>query len=74
METPGDFPATAVECPFLDGPCPQGDLQGMQCQYRVVQDFDPVGRFHDFEVIYCSVCRKEVPVSIIPRSQPRSES
>jgi hypothetical protein len=44
-------------CPFMAGSCPQGTLQGMQCQYRVSLDFDPVARFNDFQVVYCAVCR-----------------
>jgi hypothetical protein len=50
----------AGTCPFLDEPCPQGVAQGLQCQLRVAQDFDPVAHFHDFEVIYCAMCRREI--------------
>lgn len=62
MSSPKDFPSDPVDCPFMAQPCPQGDLQGMQCQFRVAQDFDPVGRFHDFEVVYCALCKNEIRV------------
>jgi hypothetical protein len=53
---------TAATCPFMAEPCPQGYVQGMQCQLRVSQDFDPVGRFNDFQVVYCAVCRQHVTI------------
>jgi hypothetical protein len=59
----------AVDCPYMSQPCPQGDWQGMQCQFRAAQqDFDPVARFNDFEVIYCAVCKQHVRVATILRA------
>lgn len=52
----------AVECPFMAEPCPQGDDMAMECQHRVAQDFDPVERFNDFQVVYCAVCQQHVRV------------
>lgn len=53
---------TTATCPFMAKPCPQGYEQGMQCQLRVSQDFDPVGRFNDFQVVYCAVCQQHVTI------------
>lgn len=48
-----------VECPFLNEPCPQGPEIGKQCQLRVAQDFDPVAKFYEQEVIHCALCGKD---------------
>jgi hypothetical protein len=53
----------AVYCPFLDEPCLRGAEQGLECQLRAAQDFDPMTRFRDFDIIYCAVCRKQIKVS-----------
>lgn len=67
MATTNNLQSEPVNCPFLAQPCPQGNAQGMQCQFRVAQDFDPLHRLHDFEVIYCAVCEQQVRV-ISPES------
>ncbi len=51
-----------VECPFMTEPCPQGDDSALECQHRVAQDFDPIERFNDFQVVYCAVCQQHVRV------------
>ncbi|MDZ7289072.1 MAG: hypothetical protein ONB44_15425 [candidate division KSB1 bacterium] len=72
--SPEPFAPVAVDCPFMDRPCPQGAAQGLQCQLRVAQqDFDPMSRFHDAEVIFCALCQKEILLSVIPRSQVRPD-
>lgn len=60
MSSPKDFGPDPVDCPFRGQPCPRGNLQAVQCQFRVAQDFDPVGRFNDYEVISCAVRQHEM--------------
>lgn len=69
MPTPRhELAPETVQCPFMDAPCPQGATQGLQCLYRVAQDFDPMTRFHDFEVISCALCQREIRVAELARS------
>jgi hypothetical protein len=56
------FNEQTVECPFVAEPCPRGDDAALECQHRVAQDFDPVERFNDFQIVYCAVCQQHVRV------------
>lgn len=48
-----------VACPFLGEPCSQGPEVAAHCQLRVAQDFDPVAKFYQQEVIHCALCGKD---------------
>lgn len=60
MPSPRDLREDPADCPFRAEPCPRGNLQAMQCQFRVAQDFDPIRRFNDYEVISCAVRHREI--------------
>lgn len=53
----------SLDCPFLREPCPQGPDVGAHCQLRVAQDFDPVAKFYEQEVIHCALCDKDFRVA-----------
>ncbi len=55
----------SIACPFLSEPCPQGPEAGKNCQLRVAQDFDPVAKFYQQEVIHCSLCGRDFRVAEI---------
>ncbi len=64
------FKPVVTACPFLPQPCIAGDVQGFECR-QLVKQGDPIARFRDDTVIYCTVCQKEITLSSIPRSQMR---
>lgn len=58
-----------LDCPFLHEPCPQGPAVGTRCQLRVAQDFDPVAKFYENEVIHCALCGKDFRAAEIQHVQ-----
>ena len=49
----------SLACLFLQELCPQGSNVAAQCQLRVAQDFDPVAKFYEHEVIHCALCERD---------------
>jgi hypothetical protein len=70
--SPKPFAPVDVNCPFLDQPCPQGALQGFECQLRVLQKGEIV-HFRNDAVVYCSLCQREISASAIPRFEVRPD-
>ncbi len=73
--SPDQFAPVAVDCPFLDQPCVQGAVQGFHCRLRAPKagEAEPLVRFLNDAVIFCSVCQREITVSAIPRAANRPE-
>jgi hypothetical protein len=69
------FTPIAVECPFLDQPCVQGAVQGFHCRLRAPKagETESLVRFINDAVIFCTVCKKEIAVSPVPRAATRPE-
>jgi hypothetical protein len=62
MPSNSEAAKNAGTCPFMAESCPQGDGAALECRHRVAQDFDPVERFNDFQIVYCAVCQQHVRV------------
>jgi hypothetical protein len=71
--SPEQFKPVSMECPFLNQPCPQGEMQGFGCRIRAIQTGhgDPLVQFRNDAVVYCAVCQREISVSSIPRAAMR---
>lgn len=69
------FAPVSVECPFLDQPCVQGPVQGFHCRLRApkASETESLVRFLNDAVIFCTVCKKEISVSPVPRAATRPE-
>ncbi|NUO79885.1 hypothetical protein HUU05_07395 [candidate division KSB1 bacterium] len=64
----------SIACPFLKEPCPQGPEVGTNCQLRVAQDFDPVAKFYQQEVIHCRLCDRDFSVAEIQHLAPQANA
>jgi hypothetical protein len=69
------FAPVGVECPFLDQPCVQGPVQGFHCRLRAPKagETESLVRFLNDAVIFCTVCKREISVSPVPRAAMRPE-
>jgi hypothetical protein len=69
------FAPVGVECPFLDQPCVQGPVQGFHCRLRApkADETESLVRFLNDAVSFCTVCKKEIAVSPVPRAATRPE-